>query len=60
MVQTQELPRTKKKQTYLISPTSREKGRLSETTFFTDKEKLSFQESEHIYTQIRLNTDGTN
>ena len=39
MVQSDEVQRTKKKQTYLISPTSRNR-RLLEKTFFTDKEKF--------------------
>ena len=39
MVKTDELLRTKKKQTYIISPTSRNR-RLLEKTFFTDKEKF--------------------
>ena len=40
MVQTNELQRTKKKQTYLISPTSREKEDFQRRLFFTDKEKF--------------------
>ena len=40
MVQTDELPRTKKKLTYLISPTSREKEDFQRRLFFTDKEKF--------------------
>ena len=48
MVQTDELLRTKKKQTYIISPTSR-KRRLLEKTFFNDKEKFQvFLESDHF------------
>ena len=48
MVQTDELLRTKKKQTYIISPTSR-KRRLLEKTFFNDKEKFQvFIESDHF------------
>ena len=39
MVQADELLRTKKKQTYIISPTSRNR-RLLEKTFFTDEEKF--------------------
>ena len=40
MVQTDELQRTKKKQTYLISPTSREIEDYQRRLFFTDKEKF--------------------
>ena len=41
MVQTNELQRTKKKQTYLITPTSREKEDFQRRRFFfTDKEKF--------------------
>ena len=54
MVQTDELQRTKKKQTYLISPTSREKGRLSETTFFTDKEMFQVFGKVTILVKSRL------
>ena len=40
MVQTDELLRTKKKLTYLISSTSREKEDFQRRFFFTDKEKF--------------------
>ena len=40
MVQTNELQRTKKKQTYLISPTSRQNEDFQRRLFFTDKEKF--------------------
>ena len=40
MVQSDELQRTKKKQTYLISPISREKEDYQRRLFFTDKEKF--------------------
>ena len=40
MVQADELLGTKKKQTYLISPTSREKEDFYRRLFFTDKEKF--------------------
>ena len=40
MVQTDEQLRTKKKQTYLISPTSREIEDFLRRLFLTDKEKL--------------------
>ena len=40
MVQTDELLRTKKKQTYPISPTSREIEDFYRRLFFTDKEKF--------------------
>ena len=40
MVQTNELQRTKKKQTYLRTSYISRKRRLSEKTFFTDKEKF--------------------
>ena len=40
MVQSDELQRTKKKLTYLISPISREKEDYQRRLFFTDKEKF--------------------
>ena len=40
MVKTDELLRTKKKQTYIMSPTSREKEDFYRRLFFTDKEKF--------------------
>ena len=40
MVQTDELLRTKKKQTYIMSATSRVKEDFYRRLFFTDKEKF--------------------
>ena len=40
IVQPRELQKTKKKQTYLISPTSREKEDFQRRLLFTDKEKF--------------------
>ena len=40
MVKTDELLRTKKKRTYIMSPTSREKEDFYRRLFFTDKEKF--------------------
>ena len=40
MVKTDELLRTKKKQTYIMSPTSRENQDFYRRLFFTDKEKF--------------------
>ena len=62
MVQSDELQRTKKKQKYLISPISREKEDYQRRLFLQTREVSSIPESDHfghIYTQTRLNTDGT-
>ena len=40
MVQTEQILRGKKNQSYLISPTSREKEDYQRRLFFTDKEKF--------------------
>ena len=63
MVQSDELQRTKKKQTYLISPISREKEDYQRRLFFTDKEKFQvFRKVTILVISIlkkRLKTDGT-
>ena len=48
MVQTDELLRTKKKQTYIISPTSRNRRLLEKTFFYWQREVSSFLESDHF------------
>ena len=62
MVQTKQILRSKRNQSYLISSTSREKEDYQRRLFLLTREVSSFPESDHfghIYTQIRLETDGT-
>ena len=57
MVQSDELERTKKKQTYLISPISREKEDYQRRLFFTDKEKFQVLRKVTILVISRLKYD---
>ena len=57
MVQTDELLRTKKKQTYIMSPTSREKEVFYRRLFFTDKEKFQVFWKVTILAISRLKSD---
>ena len=57
MVKTNELQRSKKKQTYLISPTSREKEDFQRRLFFTDKEKFQVFRKVAILDIPRLKKD---
>ena len=57
MVQTDQLLRTKKKQTYLISPTSREIEDFYRSLFFTDKEKFQVFWKVTNLAISRLNSD---
>ena len=58
MVQTDELLRTKKKQTYIMSPTSREKEDFYRRLFFTDKEKFQVFWKVTILALSRLKSDS--
>ena len=61
MVKTNELQRSKKKQTYLISPTLEKKKTFREDFFFTEKEKFPFlwqvRHFQRISSHIRLQRD---
>ena len=57
MVKTNELQRSKKKQTYLISPTSREKEDFQRRLFFNEKEKFPFSGKFVIFSEYPLISD---